>query len=339
MLMGKYVKLQRVFQNFHWFGTVILLLMVIPLFRFAHLPLHFDWLLYLESFWGFNLLLASTLAFTLHALQWPETSFDWINRPTATQRFPFKTLFAIYVPSMYFFAGFVLVLCYNDIIAAIRFDGSHDLVLNRLDSYLLFGTTVTRIAHWTLRNLPDSVRYIASFVYLLTSPVVSAGIIFLTLREGRNVAMRFVGCMLTAYYLSLIIFYILPTTGPYYVCPIHSSGLKPLLELFRLHGRPDKIRLDYFIGFPSMHIGAPTILLWYIRSYKKSAAFLAVLLAFLVPSIIILEEHYILDILGGWGVALLAIAFVEWRSLRNNHNMLIIHTNLSSTIQEHDAIG
>lgn len=88
-----------------------------------------------------------------------------------------------------------------------------------------------------------------------------------------------------------------------------------------------------------MHIGAPTILLWYIRSYKNSAAFLAVLLAFLVPSIIILEEHYILDILGGWSVALLAIAFVDWRSLRNNHNTLIIYTKLNSTVQEHDAIG
>lgn len=39
MLIGKYVKLQRVFQNVHWFGTAILLLMVVPLFRFADLPI------------------------------------------------------------------------------------------------------------------------------------------------------------------------------------------------------------------------------------------------------------------------------------------------------------
>jgi hypothetical protein len=152
--------------------------------------------------------------------------------------------------SVYFFVGFVLVLCYNDVIAALRFDGSQDLALNRADSYLIFGRSVG-VAHWVLKNGPHGVRYISAFIYLLTSPVISAGIIFLTFREGRSVAMRLAGCMLTAYYLSLILFYLFPTTGPYYLCPIHATGMTPALNLFRSHGRPQMIKLDYFIRFPS----------------------------------------------------------------------------------------
>ncbi len=312
------MKLQKGFRNFHWAATAILALMLVPSFRFARLPLHFDWVLYLESFWGFNLLFASGLAFTFHVLQWPAKSFDWINKPSASQKFPSESLLSVFIPSLYFFVGFVLVLCYNDVIAAIRFDGSHDLALNQVDSYLLFGATVTEISHWTLWNLPYGVWHISAFIYLLTSPLVSAGIIFLALREGRSKAMRFVGTMLTAYYISLVVFYLLPTAGPFYMCAIHPSGENSLLELFRMHGRPEVIKLDYFIGFPSMHIGAPAILIWYMRHWKKSAAFLAILLALLIPSIIILEEHYVLDIVGGVCVALLAIAFVEWPSLVGN---------------------
>ena len=314
------MNLQKGLRNFHWVGTAILALMLVPSFRFTHLPLRFDWVLYLESFWAFNLLFACVLAFLLHAVQSGYKSFDWINKPSGFQRFPSETLISIFIPSFYFFVGFVLLLCYNDVVAALRFDGSDDFALNQVDSYLLFGATVTEISHWILRNLPHGVWYISAFIYLLTSPLVSAGIIFLTLRAGRSRAMLFVGTMLTAYYLSLIIFYFLPTTGPYYLCPIHASGEKALLELFRMHGRPDAIRLDYFIGFPSMHIAAPTILLWYLRPWKKSAAFLACLLAVLIPSIVILEEHYILDILGGGCVALLAIAFMDWPSLQTSRS-------------------
>jgi PAP2 superfamily len=309
------VKLQRAFSNFHFFGTATLAVMLVPSFRFVRLSLRFDWPLYLEFFWGFNLVSACGLAYLFQALESPKTAFNWILKPSASQKFPSKALFSITVVSIYFFIGFVLVLCYNDVIAALRFDGSQDLALNQTDSYLLFGTTVTAVAHWILKSGPHGVRLIAAFIYLVTSPVVSAGIIFLTFHEGRSVAIRLAGCMLTAYYLSLIIFYLLPTTGPYYLCPIHPTGMTPVLNLFRSHGRPQIIKLDYFIGFPSMHVGAPAILLWYMRRYSRSAIFLASLLALLVPSIIILEEHYILDIIGGWCVALVAIAFVEWPSL------------------------
>jgi hypothetical protein len=289
--------------------------MLVPSFRYVHLPLRFDWPLYLESFWGFNLVCACGLAYLFQALESPKTAFNWILEPSPSQKIPSEALLSITVVSIYFFIGFVLVLCYNDVIAALRFDGSQDLALNRTDSYLLWGTTVTAVAHWILKNGPHGIRFVSGFIYLITSPVVSAGIIFLAFREGRSVAMRLAGCMLTAYYLSLIIFYLLPTTGPYYLCPIHATGMTPALELFRSHGRPQIIKLDYFIGFPSMHVGAPAIVLWYMRRYSRSAIFLTSLLALLVPSIIILEEHYILDILGGWCVALIALAFVEWPSL------------------------
>ena len=308
------MKLQRVFNSFHWFGTVTLAVLLVPSFRYVHLPLQFDWPLYLESFWGFNLVCACGLAYLFQVLESPKTAFDWILKPSTSQKLPSEALFSITIVSLYFFIGFVLVLCYNDVIASLRFDGSQDFALNKTDSYLLFGTTVTAIAHWILKNGPHGVRSISGFIYLVTSPVVSAGIIFLTFREGRSVAIRLAGCMLTAYYLSLMVFYLFPTTGPYYLCPIHATGMTPVLDLFRSHGRPQMIKLDYFIGFPSMHVGAPAILLWYMRRYSRSALFLMVLSALLVPSIVILEEHYILDIIGGWCVALVAIAFVEWPS-------------------------
>ena len=309
------MKLQRAFSSFHWFGTATLAVLLVPSFRYVHLPLRFDWPLYLESFWGFNLLCACGLAYLFQVLESPKTAFDWILKPSTSQKLPSEALLSITIVSLYFFIGFVLVLCYNDVIASLRFDGSQDFALNKTDSYLLFGTTVTAIAHLILKNGPHGVRSISGFIYLVTSPVVSAGIIFLTFREGRSVAMRLAGCMLTAYYLSLMIFYLFPTTGPYYLCPIHATGMTPALDLFRSHGRPQTIKLDYFIGFPSMHVGAPAILLWYMRRYSRSALFLIVLSALLVPSIIILEEHYILDIIGGWCVALVAIAFLEWPSL------------------------
>ena len=80
------------------------------------------------------------------------------------------------------------------------------------------------------------------------------------------------------------------------------------------HKPKSQIGLDYFIAFPCMHIAQPLIVMWFLRRWKRILAFLILLNLVILVSVLLLEWHYVVDVLGGVLVALAAIVAVNgWR--------------------------
>ena len=153
---------------------------------------------------------------------------------------------------------------------------------------------------------------------------IGATLIFLALDEGRTRALQFVGTILISYYLALIIFYIWPAQGPYTLCPAHFSRFPTSLQSYTIqstliphalalfqHARITRISTDYFIAFPCMHIVQPIIVLWFLRRRRRLFLALAVYDLFLVAAILMLEMHYVIDIVVAVPVAMLSIAITN----------------------------
>jgi hypothetical protein len=228
------------------------------------------------------------------------------------------------VPAAYLFVGLIIVFSYNDVVASCRFYGTYDAAYNRMDSWFLMGTTVSEIAHKAIRHLPLQFFRVLEFFYLVMFPQIGAGIIFTGLFFGKRRALQFVGTILTAYYLALLLFYLWPCEGPYYSCATHFAEFPSTLRSYAAqeytlanvnavweHRPKDRIGVDYYIAFPCMYIVQPLIVLWFLRRWRRILAFLVLLDLVILVSILLLEWHYLVDVLGGVLVTLVAIVAVN----------------------------
>jgi PAP2 superfamily len=238
------------------------------------------------------------------------------------------TVVGVLVPALYLFAGFLLVFSYNDIILSLRFYGAADGVLKRMDTWLLHGSSVSALSRWAVRVFPISLFRFLEFVYFGMFAQIGAALILTSLRCGRSRGLRFVGTILAAYYLALILFAIWPSQGPFYIGGAFSSQLPRVLQTYAIqkqalsnsqalwnHVRIRYISADYYIAFPCMHLAQPLIAMWFLRSSKRTLAFLAVYNSLLVAAILLLEWHYVVDLFGGVLVAACAVALVDRRSV------------------------
>lgn len=154
-------------------------------------------------------------------------------------------------------------------------------------------------------------------------PQVGAALILTGFCYGRSHAFRFVGVILTAYYLALAFFFFWPSQGPYYLCAAHFSEFPSSLQTFSLQKRQllqasslwagkgiESVGLDYYVAFPSLHIAMPLVVAWFLRRWKRILPLLLALDLLLVASIVLLEWHYVVDLVGGVAVAALAILVV-----------------------------
>ncbi|HEV2423998.1 MAG TPA: phosphatase PAP2 family protein [Terriglobia bacterium] len=236
---------------------------------------------------------------------------------------------AVVLPGAYLFLGLVMVFAYNDVIVSSRFFAAYDPVFNRADSWILHGATVSRIAHKVGAHLPMAAYRFLEFVYFGMFSQIGAGIILVALYLGMSKAFRLVGTLLTAYCFALLCFYFWPSHGPYYSCPIHFAAFPHQLTSYGAQqtllararalweGRGiASIGTDYYIAFPCMHIAQPLIVMWFLRPWKRVLAVLAGVNAVLVSAILLLEWHYLVDILGGVAVAALAVLLVNWAAIR-----------------------
>ena len=78
-------------------------------------------------------------------------------------------------------------------------------------------------------------------------------------------------------------------------------------------GKLGEIGTGYFIAFPCMHIATPVVALWFLRQWRRLAVTLLGLDILLCAAIVLLEYHYVVDLIGGVAVAALAIAMVDGR--------------------------
>jgi hypothetical protein len=235
---------------------------------------------------------------------------------------------SVFVPAIYLFAGFLLIFAYNDVIASLRFYGSTDAAFNAMDKWLLGGYSVSALCHWAVQRFPLSFFQFLEFIYFGMFPQIGAALILCALYSGKQRALQFVGTILTAYYLALILFFCWPSQGPYYLCPAHFSDFPSSLKAYAIqkasiansqalwnHSRIRLISTDYYIAFPCMHIAQPLIVMWFLRRWRRMLVILALYDLLLLVAIVLLEWHYIVDILGGVLVAGLAIAAVNGHEL------------------------
>src|SRR3981081_4468636 len=129
----------------------------------------------------------------------------------------FRRAMTVFVPAAYMFAGLTLVVIYNDIIVADRFPLSFDTFLNRVHTGILWGRSISSIAHAMWAILPARLLTFLDYAYFQMFAVVGAGLLMSAYGSYRR-GMQFVGACLTAYDLALLIFYVWPTYGPYVFC-------------------------------------------------------------------------------------------------------------------------
>ncbi len=228
---------------------------------------------------------------------------------------------AVFMPAAYLFFGFLMVLAYNCAIVSVRFNFATDPDLAAIDRWLLHGHSVSELTHWAINTFPLSFYRFLEFIYFGMFPQIGATLIIVALGDGRKRALQFVGTILTSYYLALIIFYVWPAQGPYSLCPAHFSRFPTSLQSYHIqrtliphalalwHRQPiSRISTDYFIAFPCMHIVQPMIVLWFLRRWRRMVIALAAYDLVLVAAVLLLEMHYVIDILIGLLVAGLAVA-------------------------------
>jgi len=230
----------------------------------------------------------------------------------------------ILIPALYLFCGLLLVSAYNDIIVSCRFFAACDAAFNSMDQYLLHGLTVSQICHWAINTLPLWFFRLLEFVYFGLFTEIGAGLILVAGAYGRKRGLQFVGTLLIAYYIALGLFYLWPSQGPYYLCSGHFARFPSMLETYasqkgsiagaeeRWHHLPlARIAFDYYIAFPCMHIVLPLIVMWFLRAWRRILLLLVVYNTILLAAIVLLEWHYVVDILAGFIVAAAAIALCE----------------------------
>jgi len=240
---------------------------------------------------------------------------------------------AVLVPAAYLFFGFLMVLAYNNVIVSVRNNFATDPALAAIDHWLLRGHSVSELSHWALQALPLGFFKALEFIYFGMFLQIGATLIFLALNEGKMRTLQFVGTILMSYYLALIIFYIWPAQGPYTLCPAHFSRFPTSLQSYNIqatliphalalfhHARITRISTDYFIAFPCMHIVQPIIVLWFLRPWRRILFALSAYDLFLVAAILMLEMHYVIDILVALPVAGLSIALTD--GLFHSQNVL-----------------
>ena len=241
-----------------------------------------------------------------------------------------KLLKPIVLPSIYLFFGLVMVFAYNDVIASIRNPSAFDWLYLKLDSYLLAGSSVSAMAHSLLHKAPAT-GVLSELVYYGMFNQIGAALIIVAVCMGWKESLRYVGTLLTAYYFGLVLFLFWPSMGPFFTCRDHFADFPQSLRTYGAQfGMVVKAHIlfsnrslsqvdsDYFIAFPCLHIAQPLIVMWFLRRWKRIVIFLIAYDTLLTPAIILLEWHYVVDLVGGVVVACLAIWLNERRAGRRN---------------------
>jgi hypothetical protein len=227
------------------------------------------------------------------------------------------------LPAAYFVIGFWVVYKYNDIIAVFRFYGAYDPYFSRVDSWLLWGHSVSEFGHWAATAMPHWFFPFLEAVYYGTFAQVGAGIILVGLESGMSRAFRLVGTILLAYYATVLCFFLWPSHGPYLLCQNHFATFpnrlnsyavqQVFLENVKTLWQHTGVMIStggYYISFPCMHLTQPLIVLWFLRQSKRMMVALAIYDAILCVAIVLLEWHYLVDLIGGAIVAAAAIWLV-----------------------------
>ncbi len=126
-----------------------------------------------------------------------------------------------------------------------------------------------------------------------------------TLVERRRL-MEYLGWLIAMAYLSDVFFFLFPATPPWMTEGVH----RILLE--RSFIQYTGLDNNEFAAFPSLHAGLPMVigLFFLLRcSRTRWVGWIAIAYSLMVSfAVVYLGEHWVIDVLGGWGLA----GFVAW---------------------------
>ena len=323
-------------RNLHFAATLALALGLPFALNAAHFPIRFNWPQYVVSYWfvfGIRAILGAALFYLIGC---PEQFRRWLRTPRSTAPIASqfaalaKRIGAVALPAAYLFIGLIVAFSYNDIVAALKFDFHADAQLNHVDAWMMRGLTVSRLAHLVAAHVPLRTFDAMTFIYFLLFPALGSTLVFLALQAGAARAMQFVGALMTSYVVVVGCFYLIPAVGPFVICADHFSVFPITMKMYAgqyeyievLKGymaghRPEVLAPHYFAALPCMHIVQPMIALWFLRPWKRLAGIFVVFNIALVPCILLLEQHYVIDLLAAIPLMALAIGLIEgfeWRA-------------------------
>ncbi len=225
-----------------------------------------------------------------------------------------KSASSALLPWLYLAVGIQLALYFSSVIVSLRPCTEYDRLFDRLDTLLMLGTSVTSISRAAVGlYLP------AEIIYYGIGGVMGAAILFLCLSGDRKAAFQMCGAIATAYYLSLAVFFVLPAQGPYitaglppqlFTAAVQRASLANATALFHHSGWMTPA-LGYYVAFPSLHMAQPLIAGWYLRRWRRVSLIVLGYCLLLAPAIVILQWHYVVDILGGLVVAVVAVWLIH----------------------------
>jgi len=235
-------------------------------------------------------------------------------------------LLDLLVPNLYLFLGLIAVFAFNHAIVGIRYAGTDDPTLSRLD-YRIFDANVSSIAHWGYHHLPSWVFQAFDFVYFSIWSRFGTALVLVGVLGRRRDAVQFVRNILVCYALALMIFAAVPGKGPYSTLKVHvlptdlgsyttQQVLVERVKKLYAHTLTEDVRqvgiADYYISFPSLHSALPLIAIWFLRRWKRIQVISSTIyFVLLLPALVFLDWHYFVDIVGGWAVAILSIGITE----------------------------
>jgi hypothetical protein len=322
-------------RNLHFAATLGLTLALPFALQTARFPVRYNWPQYFVSYWfvfGIRSILGAALFFLIGC---PGQLRRWLKAPRSqaplSSQFAqlAKRVAAVLLPAAYLFIGLIVAFSYNDIIAALKFTFHADARLNRIDAWMLHGLTVSHLAHLVAAHVPLRTFDIMTVIYFLLFPALGSTLVFLALQSGAARAMQFVGALMTSYYIVIACFYVIPAVGPFVICPDHFSVFPRTMNMFSGHyeyievlkgymagQRPDVLGPHYFAALPCMHIVQPVIALWFLRPWKHLAFVFVIFNILLIPCILLLEQHYVIDLLAAIPLIVLVIGMIDgikWR--------------------------
>ena len=317
-------------RNLHFAATLAFTLALPFALQSARFPIRFNWPQYFLSYWfvfGIRSILGAALFFLIGC---PEQFRRWLKTPRSqaplsVQFAQFaKRVVAVVLPASYLFIGLIVAFSYNDIIAALKFNFQADAQLNRIDAWMMHGLTVSRLAHLVAAHVPLRTFDVMTTIYFLLFPALGSTLAFLALQSGAARAIQFVGALMTSYYFVVACFYLIPAVGPFVICPDHFSVFPRAMKMFAGHyeyievlkgymagQRPDVLGPHYFAALPCMHIVQPLIALWFLRPWRRLAFLFVLFNVVLIPCILLLEQHYVIDLIAAIPLILLVLGMID----------------------------
>ena len=214
----------------------------------------------------------------------------------------------------YIFVGVGTVFALNDVIASRQAITTYDHVFAAWDRFLLPFPVASITHHLSLRSLQ-----VIEVIYWSMFGEIGGVLILLALVDGRRNALKFAASIVTAFYLALALFYFFPSLGPYSLCNDHLTTLPRSLLSYQIQAGQmikagllrkgnAKLAFDFFIAFPSLHIVQPLIVLWFTRAWDARLRYALIgYTTVLTAAILLLEWHYVVDVIAGTLLAGVAV--------------------------------